>query len=66
MADDTGELAGQWGHQSTPGYLLTAWEKKNMRHLLFGLLIFASLWPVVAHASASIAFVHMNVVPMDH
>ena len=40
-----------------------------MRHLCFGLLIWATLWPLAAHADDSpaltTAFVHVNVVPMD-
>jgi imidazolonepropionase-like amidohydrolase len=41
----------------------------KVRHLCFGLLIWATLWPLAAHADDSpaltTAFVHVNVVPMD-
>src|SRR5579859_4509687 len=42
---------------------------QNVRHLFFGLLICANLWPIAVHASeatpTTTAFVHVNVVPMD-
>lgn len=41
----------------------------NVRHLYFGLLVWAGVWPLAAHAddgsARTKAFVHVNVVPMD-